>query len=104
MKKRVGGKAAEKNLFGKRLEELSGSKGATIRDLAAYVGIDDRTYEAWVAGKNLGEMSIENIRCLAEFLEADFLELLRLSRPELVKLYEIGGYAPAALIKTSDLI
>lgn len=49
-------------------------------------------------------MSIENVRCLAEFLEADFLELLRLSKPELVKLYEIGGYAPAALIKTSDLI
>lgn len=30
MKKRVGGKAAEKNLFGKRLEELRVSKGATI--------------------------------------------------------------------------
>jgi transcriptional regulator with XRE-family HTH domain len=65
--------------FGQRLRELRREKGLTLRVLAEAVGVDF-SYLSKIENDKAGYLpGAKTIRSLAEVLEADALELLRLA-------------------------
>lgn len=65
--------------FGKRLRELRKERGLTLRALAEAVGVDF-TYLSKIENGKAGYLpGADTIRALAEALEADPLELLKLA-------------------------
>lgn len=81
--------------FGERLRQLRREKGLTLRGLAEAVGVDFTYLSKIENGKAGYTPGADTIRALAEALEADALELLRLADKVPPEVQGIAGNARA---------
>ena len=81
--------------FGERLRELRKERGLTLRTLAEAVGVDF-TYLSKIENEKAGYLpGADTIRALAEALQADPLELLKLADKVPPEMEGIAQYAHA---------
>ena len=85
------------NSFGRELERLrkileesstnvlSSDKRWSQARVARAIGVSTQAYQNWIHGRRGKQMDVESIKKLSDILQGDFIKLLSLARPDIMK-------------------
>lgn len=87
----------DSNRFGSELErlrkqlEIESGKKVTQKRVALSLGVTTQAYQNWIHGRRGKDIDLETIERLAKILKGNFLELVKIARPDIYHYFEKYG-------------